>query len=83
MERAAALYELVLRHAPEHLAAMTGLAAALRDLGELSQAKSLYERVLAVVPHDSHALTGLAGVLHDLGDEQAAQQHFRQGRKQQ
>jgi Flp pilus assembly protein TadD len=60
---------------------MTGLAAVLHDLGELSQAKALYERVLAVAPQDAHALTGLAGVLHDFGDEQAAQQHFQQGRK--
>ena len=62
---------------------MTGLAAVLRDLGELSQARALYERVLAVAPQDAHALNGLAGVLHDQGDEQSAQQRFRQGRKHQ
>ena len=61
---------------------MTGLAAVLRDLGELSQAKALYERVLAVTPQDSHALNGLAGVLHDLGDEVGAQQRFQQGKHQ-
>jgi Flp pilus assembly protein TadD len=83
LERAAAQYELVLQHAPDHLPAMTGLAAVLRDLGELSQAKALYERVLALAPQDSHALTGLAGVLHDQGDEQGAQLRFRQGRKHQ
>ncbi len=81
LERAAAQYELILRHAPQHLAAMTGLAAVLRDQGELSQAKTLYERVLAVAPQDGHALNGLAGVLHDLGDEQGARQRFRQGKK--
>ena len=53
LERAAAQYELVLRHAPDHLPAMTGLAAVLRDLGELSQARALYERVLAVAPQDT------------------------------
>ncbi len=83
LERAAAQYELVLRHAPEHLPAMTGLAAVLRDLGELSQAKTLYERVLALAPQDGHALNGLAGVLHDLRDEKQAQQRFQQGRKRQ
>jgi tetratricopeptide (TPR) repeat protein len=62
LERAAAQYELVLQHAQEHLAAMTGLAAILRDQGELSQAQALYERVLAVAPLDSHALNRLAGV---------------------
>ena len=41
LERAAAQYELVLRHAPDQLAVMTGLAAVLRDLGQLSQAKAL------------------------------------------
>ena len=80
LERAAAQYELVLQHAPDHLPAMTGLAAVLRDLGELSQAKALYERVLAVAPHDSHALNGVAGVLHDLGDEQGAARRFGQGK---
>jgi Flp pilus assembly protein TadD len=80
LERTAAQYELVFQYAPDHLPAMAGLAAVLRVLGELSQAKALYERVLAVVPHDSHALNGLAGVLHDQGDEQSARQHFQQGR---
>lgn len=79
LERAAAQYELVLQHAPDNLAAMTGLAAILRDKGELSQAKALYERVLAVAPLDAHALNGLAGVLHDLGDAQGAELRFRQG----
>ena len=83
LERAAAQYELVLRHAPDHLPAMTGLAAVLRDLGELSQARALYERVLAVAPQDTHAQSGLAGVLHDLGDAQGAEKRFRQGRKSQ
>ena len=82
LERAAAQYELALQHAPEHLPAMTGLAAVLRDLGELSQAKALYERVLTVTPQDSHALNGLAGVLRDLGDEVGAQQRFQQGKHQ-
>ena len=77
LERAAAQYELVLQHAPDHLPAMTGLAAVLRDLGELSQAKALYERVLAVAPQEAHAPSGLAGVLHDLGDAQGAAQRFR------
>ena len=81
LERAAAQYELVLRHAPDQLPAMTGLAAVLRDLGDLSQAKALYERVLAVAPQDAHALNGLAGVLHDLGDEVGAQQRFQQSRR--
>lgn len=83
LDLAAAQYELVLRHAPEHLAAMTGLAAVLRDKGELSQAKRLYEQVLALAPQDRHALNGLAGVLYDLGDEKQAQQRFQQGRKPQ
>ena len=83
LERAAAQYELVLRPAPVHLAAMTGLAAVLRDLGELSQAKALYERVLAVAPQDAHAQSGLAGVLHDQRDEQGAELRFRQGRRHQ
>lgn len=83
LERAAAQYDLVLQHAPDHLPAMTGLAAVLRDLGELSQAKALYERVLAVAPQDSHAQSGLAGVLHDQGDTQGAGLRFRYGRKQQ
>lgn len=48
---------------------MTGLAAVLRNQGELSQARRLYEQVLAVAPRDSHALAGLAGVFYDLGDE--------------
>lgn len=60
---------------------MTGLAAVLRDLGELSQAKARYERVLAVAPQDAHALNGLAGVLHDLGDAQGAELRFRQGNR--
>lgn len=62
---------------------MTGLAAVLRDQGELSQVKARYERVLAVAPQDGHALNGLAGVLHDLGDQHGAQQRFQQGRKHQ
>jgi tetratricopeptide (TPR) repeat protein len=70
LEQAAAQYELVLQHAPEHLAAMTGLAAVLRDLGELSQAKALYERVLAVALQDAHAQCGLAEVVHDQGIQQ-------------
>ena len=81
LERAAAQYELVVKHAPAQLPAMTGLAAVLRDLGELSQAKALYKRVLAVAPQDAHAQSGLAGVLHDLGDAQGAELRFRQGRK--
>ena len=60
---------------------MTGLAAVLRDLGELSQAKVLYERVLAMAPQNAHALTGLAGVLHDLGDAEGAQVRFRQSKQ--
>ena len=80
LERSAAQYELVLQHAPNHLPAMTGLAAVLRDLGELSQAKVLYERVLAVASQDVHALNGLAGVLHDLGDEEGAKLRFLKGR---
>lgn len=44
--------------APTHLPAMTRLAAVLRALGKLSQAKALYERVLAVAPQDAYALTG-------------------------
>jgi tetratricopeptide (TPR) repeat protein len=83
LERAAAQYELVLQHAPDNLAAMTGLAAVLRDKGELSQAKALYERVLAVAPQDTHALNGLAGVLHDLGDAEGAELRFRHGRQSQ
>lgn len=83
LERAAAQYELVLKHAPDHLPAMTGLAAVLRDLGELSQAKALYERVLAVAPQDAHALNGLAGVLHVLADAEGAQKRFRQRRESQ
>ena len=43
LERAAAQYELVLRHVPGDLPAMTGLAAVLRDKGELNQARRLYE----------------------------------------
>lgn len=62
----------------DHLPAKTGLAAVLRDQGELSQARRLYEQVLAVAPRDSHALAGLAGVLLDLGDETGAEQRFRQ-----
>ena len=81
LERAAAQYALVLHHAPDHLPAMTGLAAVLRDLDELSQARALYERVLAVAPQDAHAQSGLAGVLHDLGDAQGAELCFRQGNR--
>ena len=78
LERAAAQYELILKHVPDDLPAKTGLAAVLRDQGELSQARKLYEQVLAVAPHDALALAGLAGVLHDLGDEAGAQERFRQ-----
>jgi tetratricopeptide (TPR) repeat protein len=53
-ERAVAQYELVLKLVPHHLPALTGLAAVLRDRGELSQAKVLYERILALDPQDSH-----------------------------
>lgn len=53
LERAAAQYRLVLQHVPDDLPAKTGLAAVLRDQGELSQAKALYERVLAVAPRMS------------------------------
>lgn len=82
LDIAASMYELVLRHAPDNLAAMTGLAAVFRDQGELSQARRLYEQVLALDPHNSHALTGLGGVLHDQREESHAQERFRQGRKQ-
>jgi superkiller protein 3 len=82
LDRAVSLYELVLKHAPGNLAAMTGLAAVWRDKGELSQARQLYEQVLALDPHNNHALTGLGGVLHDQGEEAQAQEHFRQARKQ-
>ena len=81
LERAAAQHELVLQHAPQNLPAMTGLAAVLRDLGELSQAKALYERVLAVAPQNAHALNDLAGVLHDLGDKPDAEVRFRQSKQ--
>src|SRR6185437_6829408 len=54
LERAAAQYELVLRRVPDDLPAKTGLAAVLRDQGELSQARRLYEQVLAVAPRDAH-----------------------------
>jgi len=58
---------------------MTGLAAVLRDQGELSRARRLYEQVLAVAPRDPHALARLAGVLHDLGDDASAEARFKQG----
>lgn len=83
LERAAAQYELMLQRAPDHLPAMTGLAAVLRDLGELSQARALYKRVLAVAPQNVHAQSGLAAVLHDLGDEGGAEQRFQQSRRPQ
>ncbi|HLV99100.1 MAG TPA: hypothetical protein VKT82_10535 [Ktedonobacterales bacterium] len=63
LERAEAQYRLVLQHVPGDLPTMTGLAAVLRDQGELSQARRLYEQVVAVAPLDAHALVGLAGVL--------------------
>jgi Flp pilus assembly protein TadD len=78
LERAAAQYELILQHVPGDLPAKTGLAAVLRDQGELSHARRLYEQVLAMDSHNPPALAGLAGVLHDQGDEQGAQQRFKQ-----
>ncbi len=81
LERAAAQYRLVLQHVPDDLPAKTGLAAVLRDQGELSQARQLYEQVLAVAPRDVHALAGLAGVLHDVGDAAGAEERFKQGRR--
>ncbi|HLW00834.1 MAG TPA: tetratricopeptide repeat protein [Ktedonobacterales bacterium] len=76
LERGEAQYRLVLQHAHDDLPSKTGLAAMLRDQGELSQARQLYQQVLAIVPRDAHALAGLAGVLHDLGDEKGAQERF-------
>ena len=83
LDRAASLYELVLRHVPGNLVSMIGLAAVLRDQGELSQARQLYEQVLALDPHNSYARTGLGGVLYDQGYTALAQTHFQHGRKQQ
>jgi Flp pilus assembly protein TadD len=68
----------ILQHVPDDLPAKNGLAAVLRDQGELSQARQLYEQVLAVAPRNAHALAGLAGVLHDVGDEAGAQKRFKQ-----
>jgi tetratricopeptide (TPR) repeat protein len=81
LDRAGSLYELVLKHVPGNLAAMTGLAAVLRDQGELSHARQMYEQILALDPQNSYALYGLGGVLHDLGEAEQARQRFEQGRK--
>jgi hypothetical protein len=67
-----------LRHVPDDLPAKKGLAAVLRDQGELSQVRRLYEQVLAIAPAIRTRWQGLSGVLHDLGDKAGAEVRFRQ-----
>lgn len=45
--------------------AMMGLAAVLRNQGELNQARRLYEQALAVAPRGTHALTIAARIKRD------------------
>jgi hypothetical protein len=51
---------------------MTGLAAVLRDQGELSQARRLYEELFRRNPRDAYARLGLDRVLAHMGAQARA-----------
>jgi tetratricopeptide (TPR) repeat protein len=76
LDMAENLYKGVLEISPNNEAALTGLAAVLRDRGQHTRARKLYNQVLEQNQNDIYALRGIAGVQHDRGEVAQRQRNF-------
>jgi predicted TPR repeat methyltransferase len=68
---------LLLRHAPQHLAAQVNLAQALRTLGDVAGARAAYQVILALDAGNTDARLGLGALCQEAGDFEAALQYYQ------
>ena len=74
---AAALYQEVVEHDPEHFKALNNLGACRDELGQLDQAEIAFRTALALMPGEAPIAHNLGRILHKKGIHAEAELHYR------
>lgn len=78
LERASELYSRALALKPDHVPALSGIAAVAVHRAQYAEGVSLYRRALAIEPDDAVSRAGFASALYGVGDLNEAIEQARE-----